>query len=72
MNANSNLPRIRENLEFIAANPACHFPAGWAEEVRTEARAAGLLPPAKPSVGSNCRVGIDAGIVYGGDMEDAF
>jgi len=67
--------RITENLAYIAANrlnPAVHFPKGWVAEVEAEGRAAGILPPQKAVVGSNCRPGIDNGITYGGDMEDVF
>lgn len=67
--------RITENLAYIAANrlnPAVRFPKGWIAEVEAEARAAGLLPAMKVFSGTNCRPGIDRGIVYGGDMEDVF
>lgn len=60
--------RITENLAYIAINPTARFPLGWVEEVKAEARAAGLLPATKPVVGIACRQGIDNGITYGGDI----
>ena len=72
MTTTNDTNRITENLAYIAANPTARFPLGWVEEVKAEARAAGLLPAAKSVVGIACRPGIDHGIIYGGDMEDVF
>lgn len=64
--------RIADCLAYIAANPGARYPHDWIAGVQAEARTAGLLPALKPVIGCNCKPGIDRGIVYGGDMEDAF
>ena len=75
MTTNANeINRITENLAHITANRlnlSVHFPKDWVEEAEAEGRAAGILPPQKAAIGINCRQGIDNGIIYGGDMEDA-
>ena len=70
---NPEIERITANLRFLEANPTARFPHGWVDEVKREARAAGLLPPlATRQTGVNCQPGIDAQITYGGDMPDVF
>ncbi len=68
----ANRKRIEENLAYIEAHPTAHYPKGWIKEVQDEALQAGLRWTVKPCIGSNCRPGIDKGIVYGGDLVDAF
>jgi hypothetical protein len=63
----SDVERVKACLEYLKTNTAR---TEWTQGVHAEARALGLLPPLKPVVGSNCRPGIDRGIVYGGDMAD--
>lgn len=70
-----DIARIKENLAYIKANrfnSAVRFPKGWILETEEEARKVGILPSQKSVVGINCRPGIDRGVIYGGDMEEAF
>lgn len=66
----ADVARVLECLDWMKANPV-QGSHEWREGVLDEARALGLIPPAKPQVGCNCRPGIDRGIVYGADYLDA-
>jgi hypothetical protein len=62
--------RVQECLNFLATGADVN--PQWRMEVEAEARAFGLLAPLEPIIGCNCRPDIDRGIVYGGDLVDAF
>lgn len=65
----SDVERVKACLAFLASNPY-EVRAEWRNDVLAEARKLGLLPPEKPAIGCNCRPGIDARVIYGGDYPD--
>jgi hypothetical protein len=71
----SDRERVQACLDWLHAHPE-EKPDGrnaaWIHAVKSEAVTLGLLSPPAPQVGCNCKPGIDRGIVYGGDREEAF
>lgn len=70
---NIDLDDLERSLLFLLRNPP-QSPVSrlWERDLRERASTFGYEFADRPMIGRECRPGIDRGIVYGGDMVDAF